>query len=47
MLSCKYIENWLCWILADVGYVGLWGAQGYAVSVVLFSIFILLAIRAV
>ncbi|MGC6425070.1 MAG: nicotinamide riboside transporter PnuC [Lentimonas sp.] len=45
MLSQKYIENWLCWIIADIIYVGLWGAQGYYVSVGLFTIFIVLAIK--
>ena len=45
MLSRKYIENWLCWIVADIIYTGLWGAQGYYVSVGLFSIFILLALK--
>lgn len=45
MLSRKYIENWLCWIVADIIYVGLWGAQGYYVSVGLFIIFIVLAIK--
>ncbi|MGJ8638893.1 MAG: nicotinamide riboside transporter PnuC [Opitutaceae bacterium] len=45
MLSQKYVENWLCWMIADVIYIGLWGAQGYYVSVGLFSIFIILAAR--
>ena len=45
MLSRKYIENWLCWVVADIIYVGLWGAQGYYVSVGLFGIFIFLAIK--
>ena len=45
MLSRKYIENWLCWIIADMIYIYLWGTQGYYVSVGLFSIFILLATK--
>lgn len=45
MLSQKYVENWLFWIIADIIYVGLWGVQGYYVSVGLFSIFIFLAIK--
>lgn len=45
MLSRKYIENWLCWIIADVIYVGLWGIQGYLVSAGLFIGFSILAIK--
>ena len=45
MLSQKYIENWLFWIVADIIYICLWGAQGYYVSVGLFGIFIFLAIK--
>lgn len=45
MLSRKYIENWLCWILADCIYIYLWSAQGFYVSAVLFMMFILLAIK--
>jgi nicotinamide mononucleotide transporter len=45
MLSRKYIENWLCWILADCVYVYLWSAQGFYVSAALFIMFILLAIK--
>ena len=45
MLSRKYVENWLFWILADLIYLGLWWAQGYLISAILFTIFISLAIR--
>ena len=45
MLSRKYVENWLFWILADVIYLGLWWAQGYLISAILFTIFISLAIQ--
>ncbi len=45
MLSRKYIENWICWICADTVYIYLWGLQGYYVSVGLFTIFIILAIK--
>ncbi len=45
MLSKKYIENWIFWIIADTVYVGLWSAQGYYVSAVLFLIFICLATK--
>jgi nicotinamide mononucleotide transporter len=45
MLSRKYIENWLCWIVADSIFIGLWAAQGYYVSATLFLMFIGLAIK--
>jgi nicotinamide mononucleotide transporter len=45
MLSRKYIENWICWILADCIFVCLWATQGYYVSAVLFLMFIMLAIK--
>ena len=45
MLSRKYVENWLFWTIANLIYIGLWGMQGYYVTVGLFSIFIFLAIK--
>ncbi|ADE55332.1 nicotinamide riboside transporter PnuC [Coraliomargarita akajimensis] len=45
MLSKKYIENWLCWIIADIIYVVLWSSQGYWLSAGLFTAFIVLATR--
>lgn len=43
MLSRKYIENWLAWIVADIAFIVLWGNQGYWVSVAMFVIFIAMA----
>ena len=45
MLSRKFVENWLFWTVANTIYIGLWAAQGYYVTVGLFSIFIFLAIK--
>jgi nicotinamide mononucleotide transporter len=45
MLSRKYLENWLFWTIANTIYIGLWAAQGYYVTVGLFSIFIFLALK--
>ena len=45
MLSRKYIENWIFWIVADCIFVGLWAAQGYYVSATLFVMFIALATK--
>ncbi|MEQ9825603.1 MAG: nicotinamide riboside transporter PnuC [Puniceicoccaceae bacterium] len=44
MLSRKWVENWIAWILADLAFALLWGLQGYAVTVIMFAVFTLLAI---
>ncbi len=44
MLGKKYIENWLAWIAGDLAFVVLWGSQGYWMAVVMFVIFIGLAV---
>ena len=43
--SRKHIETWLFWIASDLVYIRLLGEQGSLTSVVLFGIFILLAIK--
>lgn len=43
LLSRKYIENWIAWLLADLAFMVLWGAQGYWVSVGMFAVFTVLA----
>ena len=43
MLSRKYIQNWIAWIVADTAFIILWGIQGYWVSVGMFTIFTVLA----
>jgi nicotinamide mononucleotide transporter len=45
MLSRKHVETWLIWIVTDTIYIGLLGVQSSWSSVVLFSIFIVLAIK--
>ncbi|CAI8340382.1 MAG: Nicotinamide riboside transporter PnuC [Opitutia bacterium UBA7350] len=45
MLSRKYLQNWIFWILADCILTYLWVKQGYYVSTALFLIFIVLAFR--
>ena len=39
MLTRKYIENWIMWIIADLTFVVVWGMQGYWVTVAMFLIF--------
>lgn len=43
MLSRKYIENWIAWIIADTAFIVLWGIQGYWVAVGMFTVFTVLA----
>ena len=45
MLSRKYIENWIFWILADIVYLSFFFNDGIWPSVVLFAVFIFLAIK--
>ena len=45
MLSRKYIENWIFWILADIVYLSFFIKDGIWPSVVLFTVFIFLAIK--
>lgn len=45
MLSRKHVETWIFWIITDLIYVRLLGEQGSLTSVVLFSVFIILAIK--
>ena len=45
MLSRKYIENWIFWILADIVYLSFFFNDGIWPSVFLFAAFIFLAIK--
>jgi nicotinamide mononucleotide transporter len=45
MLSRKYIETWICWTVSDLVFIYLWASQGYWMTVLLFTVFIGLAIR--
>ena len=44
MLSRKHIETWI-WIITDLVYIRLLGEQGSLTSVLLFAVFIVLAIK--
>ena len=45
MLGKKYIETWLLWAVSDVIFIGLWGAQGYVLSALLFVVYTGLAVQ--
>jgi nicotinamide mononucleotide transporter len=45
MLARKYIETWICWVLSDVIFIGIFISQGYWMSAFLFTVFICLALR--
>lgn len=44
MLTRKYIENWVCWIIADVCYIPLFFWKGLNLTGLLYFIFLGLAI---
>ena len=45
MLSRKYVENWIFWIISDVIYISLFISDRLWTSVLLFGVFILLACK--
>lgn len=45
MLARKYIETWICWVISDLIFIGLWSIQGYWMSAFLFAVFIGLATK--
>jgi nicotinamide mononucleotide transporter len=44
MLSRKYVENWLLWILVDIVYVPTFVSRGLVPTAVLYAVFLVLAI---
>lgn len=44
LLSQKKIENWMVWIAVDILYVGLYAHKGLHVTMVLYTLFIFMAI---
>lgn len=45
MLSRKHIETWIFWIFSDIVYLGIFVAGQSWPSVILFSVFIVLAVK--
>ncbi len=43
MMTRKYLENWLVWIVVDVVYVGMYIAQGLRPTAALYTLFLVLA----
>jgi len=44
MLGRKQIGTWLCWLVSDAVFIGLWFAQGYLLTLVLYTVFIILTV---
>jgi len=44
MLGRKQIGTWLCWLISDTVFIGLWFVQGYLLTLVLYAVFIVLAV---
>lgn len=45
LLTKKYIENWVVWILVDVVYIGMFAFKQLYVTSALYAIFLLLSLR--
>jgi nicotinamide mononucleotide transporter len=45
MLSRKQIETWLFWLISDIAYLGIFASGQLWPSVLLFAVFICLAIK--
>ncbi|MEK6688327.1 MAG: nicotinamide riboside transporter PnuC [Gemmatimonadota bacterium] len=43
MMSRKYLENWIIWVVADVAYVGLFIYRGLLLTSFLYAVFLVLA----
>ncbi|MDB5672612.1 MAG: nicotinamide mononucleotide transporter [Alphaproteobacteria bacterium] len=44
LMSRRYVENWLLWILVDIIGIGLYAAKGLWPTVVLYAVFLVLAV---
>ena len=44
LLNAKKIENWIFWIAVDIAYLPLFYAKGYYSTVILYAIYLVLAI---
>lgn len=45
MMSRKYLENWIIWVVADVAYVGLFIYRGLLLTSFLYAVFLVLATK--
>ena len=44
MLARRLLENWLLWIAVDIVSIGLYAAKGLWLTMVLYAVFLALAI---
>ncbi len=45
MMSRKYLENWIVWVVADVAYIGMFIYRGLYLTSFLYAVFLVLATR--
>jgi nicotinamide mononucleotide transporter len=45
MMSRKYLENWIVWVVADVAYIGMFIYRGLYLTSFLYAVFLVLATK--
>ncbi|TFH66799.1 MAG: nicotinamide riboside transporter PnuC [Gemmatimonadales bacterium] len=45
MMSRKYLENWIVWVVVDVAYIGMFIYRGLYLTSFLYAVFLVLATR--
>jgi len=43
MLSRRYIENWVLWVLVDADALGLYATKGLEKTAILYGVFLIVA----
>lgn len=44
MMAKKYVENWILWMIVNIGSIGMYGVKGLYVTMILYAVFFGLAI---
>ena len=45
MMAKKYIENWILWVIVNIGSIGMYGYKGLFVTTILYAIYLGLAVK--
>lgn len=44
MMAKKYIENWILWIIVNIGSIGMYGFKGLYLTMILYAVYFGLAL---